>query len=87
MANVAAGLFSAGMPAALAGPPFNVYRACLHPDGLARQTLNFDEWAGYLLAQLRRSILLTADPGLRAIADEVRSYPNVAAIAGPAIEE
>ena len=69
------------LPAALLGPSLNVYRACLHPDGLAGRIVNFGDWAGYLLGQLRRSIALTGDPGLRAIAEEVRSYPNVANIA------
>ncbi len=81
MANTAAGALTVGLPAALLGPPLNIYRACLHPDGLSRITVNFSDWAGYLLAQLRHSIALTGDPGLRAIAEEVRSYPNVAAIA------
>lgn len=88
MANAAAGALTAGLPVALLGPPLNIYRACLHPDGLARMTVNFDEWAGYLLAQLRRSIALTGDPGLRAIAEEVRAYPNVADVAArPAIDD
>ncbi|MGE2815667.1 helix-turn-helix domain-containing protein [Mycobacterium heidelbergense] len=59
----------------------NVYRLCLHPDGLANRTLNFDEWAGYLLSQLRRTIALTGDPVLQAIDEEVRAYPGVAAAA------
>lgn len=81
MANAAASALTAGLPDALRGPPLNIYRACLHPDGLARMTVNFREWAGYLLEQLRRSIALSGDPGLRALAEEVRSYPDVAAIA------
>jgi MmyB-like transcription regulator ligand binding domain len=53
----------------------------LHPDGLARRTLNFAEWAGYLLNQLRRTIALTGDPVLQAMDEEVRGYPGVAAAA------
>lgn len=45
LANTAAGGLAAALPPALAGLPLNVFRACLHPDGLARATLNFPEWA------------------------------------------
>jgi hypothetical protein len=59
----------------------NVYRLCLHPDGLARRTSNFTDWATYLLEQLRRSIVVTGDPTLVALLDEVSNYPNVVQIA------
>lgn len=77
MANRAALMLTAGMPDELAGPPLNVYRLCLHPDGLARRTTNFVDWATYLLEQLRRSIVLSGDPTLEALLDEVSAYPNV----------
>ncbi|MEO5902128.1 MAG: helix-turn-helix transcriptional regulator [Ilumatobacteraceae bacterium] len=80
-ANAAAGALVAGLPAAVLGPPLNVYRVCLHPEGLAARTVNFDDWARYLLGQLRRSITVTADAGLRELYDEVSAYPNVAAVA------
>ena len=80
MANEAAGRLTEDLPASLAGPPMNVFRACLHPDGLARSTLNFPEWAGYLLGQLSRLKMLTADPEVSELADEVSRYPNVAAL-------
>jgi transcriptional regulator with XRE-family HTH domain len=82
IANRAASALVAGLPPALAGPPLNVYRACLHPDGLARITVDFAPWADYLLRQLTRSIALTGDERLVAIEAEVRAYPNVAALAG-----
>ncbi|OBI54582.1 helix-turn-helix domain-containing protein [Mycobacterium sp. E787] len=79
--NAAASALTAGLPAELLGPPANVYRLSLHPDGLAGRTLNFPEWAGYLLHQLRRTIAITGDPGLQALEDEVRRYPGVAGAA------
>ena len=79
-ANAAAGRLAAALPPALAGPPLNVFRACLHPDGLAAVTLNFPEWAAYLLGQLGRLRLLTADPAVAALAQEVARYPNVTAL-------
>lgn len=81
LANAAAGVLAAGVPDEVLGTSPNVYRLCLHPRGLAPRTTNFVEWAGHLLDQLRRSIVLTDDPALAALEDEVRSYPNVVAIA------
>lgn len=78
LANDAAAALTAGLPAELLGPPANVYRLSLHPDGLAARTLNFPEWAGHLLHQLHRSVVLTADPLLVALEAEVRAYPGVA---------
>lgn len=83
MANTAAGSLTAGLPPHLLGPPLNVYRACLHPDGFARRTRNLTEWARYLLHQLHRSITLTGDPALEELGREVDAYPHIAALAAP----
>jgi transcriptional regulator with XRE-family HTH domain len=77
LANRGAGHLAAMVAPRLAGPPLNVFRASLHPDGMARHTLNFDEWAGYLLGQLHRLVLLTGDDRLAALEQEVNSYANV----------
>jgi transcriptional regulator with XRE-family HTH domain len=81
LTNRAAMGLTDGVDPTLLGPPMNVYRLCLHPDGLAARTTNFTDWAAYLLQQLRRSITLSGDPALQAILDEVMAYPNVARIA------
>lgn len=81
LANRAARALTDGLPPAVVGPPLNVYRVCLHPDGLALRTRNFGEWADYLLRQLRRTIVLTADPALEQLLDELTTYPDVAAVA------
>lgn len=81
MVNRAGMMLADGLPPAVLGPPLNVYRLCLHPDGLARRTTNFTEWATYLLEQLQRSITLTGDAALMALRDEVTGYANVAQIA------
>jgi transcriptional regulator with XRE-family HTH domain len=78
LSNDAARRFVALLPPELAGPPVNIFRACLHSEGLARQTLNFAEWSTYLVGQLHRLTVLTADPDVEALADEVSRYPNVA---------
>jgi hypothetical protein len=58
-------------------PVPNVFRFSLHPQGLAAFTLNFDEWASYLLAQLRRLVVSTGDHDVAALEAEVLAYPNV----------
>ena len=80
LTNPAAGRLMQGLPLDLLGPPVNVFRVCLHPDGLARRTLNFPEWSAYLLGQLHRTATITGDPGLLELIDEVTQYPNVAAL-------
>jgi transcriptional regulator with XRE-family HTH domain len=76
-ANAAASALTAGLPDDLLGPPANVYRLSLHPDGLGGRTLNFAEWGSYLLNQLRRTVTLTGDPAARDLEKEVLAYPGV----------
>jgi transcriptional regulator with XRE-family HTH domain len=47
LTNMAAAVLASGLPQALVGPPLNIFRVSLHPDGLAARTLNFDEWGSY----------------------------------------
>ena len=75
LANRAAGAFTAGLPADLLGPPLNVFRACLRPDGLAARTLNLEEWSAYLLRQLHRLVVTTCDESLVELEREVAEYP------------
>ena len=82
VANQAAGLLTSLLPPPLAGPPLNVFRACLHPDGLARLTRNLDAWATYLLGELHRMVVATADPVLVDLEQEIHGYPNLAALVG-----
>jgi transcriptional regulator with XRE-family HTH domain len=88
VANEAAGRLVAGLPPELSGPPVNVFRACLHPDGLAAATTNFADWGSYLLRQLRRMVELTGDPGLVELEHEVLAYPTVVGldVGGPVDE-
>ncbi len=80
LANDSAGRLVAGLPTHLSGPPVNVFRACLHPDGFAPLTQNFAEWAAYLLGELRQLATRTADPEVSRLADEVSVYPMVRAL-------
>lgn len=80
LANRAATALAALVPPALKTPQLNVFRASLHPQALAAHTLNFEEWADTLLANLQRSVLITGDAGLRQLEAEVMQYPNVQAL-------
>src|SRR5262245_1387008 len=44
-ANDSADQLTDGVPDWLLGPPTNVYRISMHPDGLAPRTIDFEEWA------------------------------------------
>jgi transcriptional regulator with XRE-family HTH domain len=68
--------------AELLDPPMNVIRASLHPLGLSRFIVNFDEYAAHVIERLRRQLATTADPGLRALLDEVSGYSEVARAIG-----
>ncbi|MES2715238.1 MAG: helix-turn-helix transcriptional regulator [Pseudomonadota bacterium] len=80
LANSPALALAALLPDALTQPSFNVFRASLHPQGLAALTENFADWAGYLLHTLRRAITSSGDVALAALEQEVLAYPNVAAL-------
>ncbi len=70
------------LPPELQTGPVNLFRVSLHPDGFARATHNFDEWATYLLELLRRMARITGDPRLADLEREVSGYPTVAALDG-----
>jgi transcriptional regulator with XRE-family HTH domain len=79
LANTPAARLTDGLPDDLTTPTVNVFRLCLHPDGLATRTRNFDEWGRYLLDKLERLQKLTNDPAVTALLEEVRGYPTVSA--------
>lgn len=87
LANRPALALAALLPAALTQPVFNVFRASLHPQGLAALTENFEEWARYLLSTLRRAIDTSGDAALVALQREVLSYPNVSALSAAAARD
>lgn len=57
----------------------NIFRASLHPEGVAAYTKNFEEWRSYLLQLLQRLKLTNRDEGLNALTEEMLEYPNVQA--------
>ena len=71
-------LLTDGVAPALLEPPANALRVSLHPDGLAPRIVNFAAWSDHLLTRLDRQVAASADDELRALADELRTYPGVA---------
>jgi transcriptional regulator with XRE-family HTH domain len=86
-ANSAAFWFTAGVDPSLLTAPLNVARLSLHPDGLAGQVTNFDEYAGQLLRHMRHVLVLTQDEQLRALIDECETYAPTAARSIPTAPE
>lgn len=81
LANQATAALVGILPEHLLEPPVNVYRAVLHPDGLAGMSPNADEWVAGWLHSLRRHALLTADGAVEELYDEVSMYPaSIAAL-------
>ena len=80
LANASATALTEGLPAHVIGPPTNIFRVSLHPDGLSSRTVNFEDWSTYLLGQLHRSTILTGDPEFERLIGEVSAYPDVAAL-------
>jgi transcriptional regulator with XRE-family HTH domain len=77
LANEPALALTSLLPDFLKEPTVNIFRASLHPQGLAPLTDNFDEWARYLLRTLHRSVALDGAPSLADLEREVTAYPSV----------
>jgi hypothetical protein len=73
-ANAGLTLFVEGVAAELPAPPVNAPRVSLHPAGMAPRILNLGEWRAHLLGRLRRQAVLTADPELDRLYEELRGY-------------
>ncbi len=74
-ANRTMAALSASVAPELLEPPVNVMRVGLHPDGLAKLTLDGSEFRSYFLDRLQRQVLLTGDPKLADLYEEVSAYP------------
>lgn len=72
--NRAIPLLFEGVAPQLLIPPVNALRVYLHPQGLARRTVNLPDWRAHLLARLDRQIYITADPQLLELRDELSGY-------------
>jgi len=75
--NQAALRIVAGIPERVRGVPTNVFRAALHPEGLAPLTSNFPAWSAYLLGRLSR--LAAQDELAAGLAAEIETWPGIPA--------
>ncbi|MCP2318311.1 Transcriptional regulator, contains XRE-family HTH domain [Nocardia amikacinitolerans] len=73
--NSAMSVLTAGVPEHLLTPRPNVYRLVLHPDGLIARLANPVQVRELFLERLGRQAEATGDERLRALYDEVLSYP------------
>ncbi len=73
-ANAAFDLFLEGCAPELLRPPVNVRRLALHPEGLARRTVNLPEWGRHVTEALRNRAWLSPDPESDALIAELESY-------------
>jgi transcriptional regulator with XRE-family HTH domain len=58
-------------------PPVNVLRLSLHPTGLALAISNLPVWRAHLLGRLRREVIVSGDPVLLALLQELSSLGPV----------
>lgn len=72
--NAACEVFFEGVAPELLEPPVNTRRVALHPQGMARRVVNFDQWAPHVTEGLRRECARNPDPALEALLDELDGY-------------
>jgi transcriptional regulator with XRE-family HTH domain len=58
-------------------PPINVLRVMLHPEGMAKNIVNFGEWSAHSMLRLERAISISGDPYLVDLYEELAAYPRV----------
>jgi transcriptional regulator with XRE-family HTH domain len=75
-ANGAIAVLLEGVAEHLLEPPVNVLRLGLHPEGVAPRIANLPEWRAHLLDRLGRQAVVSGDPALAALHDELSSYPG-----------
>jgi len=71
-------ILAQGVAPELLKPPVNALRMALHPSGMAPRIINLAEWSGYLLRRLEHQLLVSGDPLVASLTEEIRSYPGVA---------
>jgi transcriptional regulator with XRE-family HTH domain len=75
-ANRAVPLLIAGAAEHLTQPPVNVLRLSLHPEGMAPRIVNLGEWRAHLLDRLGRQAVVSGDPALFSLHEELAGYPG-----------
>ena len=80
-ANAAIGPMIAGIDAKLLEPPLNVLRLSLHPEGMAPRIANYPEWKAHIITRLTQQVDASADAGLNALLEELKSYARPRGVA------
>ena len=75
-ANSAVPMLIEGVAEHLLEPPVNVLRLSLHPTGMAPRIVNLGEWRAHLLDRLGREAVVTGDPALAALHEELADCPG-----------
>ena len=83
--NRAVDLLLQGVDPTLLQTPINVVRLSLHPLGLAPHIVNFVQWRQHILERLSEQCDTTGSPHLKALLDEVPTYPQPAATPSPTL--
>lgn len=73
-ANDACDVFFVDVAEHLLHPPLNTRRLALHPQGLPRRMINFNEWAPHVTDSLRREWYRNPDPALETLLKELDGY-------------
>lgn len=76
-ANGAVPALIAGVDPALLGPPVNVVRLSLHPDGLAPRIRNLAQWRNHMIRRLERDVDLSGASEVMSLLEEIYRYPAV----------
>ena len=85
-ANRAVPLLIEGAAEHLTRPPVNVLRLSLHPEGMAPRIANLGEWRAHILDRLGRQAVVSGDPALFALHEELAGYPGGAHAPAPDLE-
>lgn len=75
-ANDAIALLVDGVAPHLLEAPVNVLRLSLHPEGMAPRIVNLRQWRAHLLDRLGRESVISGDPALAALHEELAAYPG-----------
>lgn len=82
-ANEAMLTFLDDLPDTLSRTPVNMLRTTMHPDGLASQVRNLEQWRAHMLRRVRRQLERTAADGLDELLAEIESYGVPGMSSGP----
>src|SRR3954447_17437836 len=75
-ANGGLSLLVDGVAPHLLEPPVTALRVSLHPEGRAPRIRNLGEWRAHLLDRLGRQAVVSGDPALFALHEELAAYPG-----------